>query len=681
MQIDTESSKQTVAVGGPNAGARRWLVPGGVGVLLLILFLQLAFSTSRNSITWDEDDHIYAGYMSWKHGDFGLNPEHPPLVKLLGTLPLLNMRLTMPAQQNRFFKTEAFLNGKDFLFKNDANTMLLRVRLAVSVLTSVAGAVRVSCRTRDVWHRRRIHRARIGSLRPEPAGAWGCSGDRCRTDMLHVWRDLCVLPLREITVGRADAAGWSARRPGIGGEAYGNPDLPHADPVVAVELVRNTSSRGESRKKYALRLAVALLVISAIAVTILWGFYGFRYQARPAGMQLNPPLADFMHGLSRPHEVKGLAFLAHWKLLPESYIYGLTDVRIMSDFYQSYLFGNVYPHGVLSYFPATFLIKSTLTFLILLVAAIVAIATRKLTGWREIAFLTIPPAFYLLIAMASRMNIGLRHILPMYAFLWVLAAGAAATFIRKDRRWAYAVIALLAFQAVSGARLYPAYMAYANELWGGPSQTYKYLSDSNVDWGQQLKSVKKYLDDRGVKDCWFVYFAQGVVDARDYGIPCKPLPTADSLWVNEKIEAPPAVDGPVLISAGDLSGFEYGPGALNPYAQFQTLKPTAVIDYAVFVFEGHFEIPLAAAKSHIQDARGLIEQKQFDAALVEAQQAVSLAPNNAEANAVLGDVLLGLKRSDEAHAAYKKALQLARTIEPEFQAGLVRELKQKVAAE
>ncbi len=353
----------------------------------------------------------------------------------------------------------------------------------------------------------------------------------------------------------------------------------------------------------------------------------------------------------------------------------------MSDFYQSYLFGNVYPHGVLSYFPATFLIKSTLTFLILLVAAIVAIATRKLTGWREIAFLTIPPAFYLLIAMASRMNIGLRHILPMYAFLWVLAAGAAATFIRKDRRWTYAVIALLAFQAVSGARLYPAYMAYANELWGGPSQTYKYLSDSNVDWGQQLKSVKKYLDDRGVKDCWFVYFAQGVVDARDYGIPCKPLPTADSLWVNEKIEAPPAVDGPVLISAGDLSGFEYGPGALNPYAQFQTLKPTAVIDYAVFVFEGHFEIPLAAAKSHIQDARGLMEQKQFDAALVEAQQAVSLAPNNAEANAVLGDVLLGLKRSDEARAAYKKALQLAMTVEPEFQVGLVQELKQKVAAE
>ena len=132
MQIDADSPKQTIA---QPARKRRWLVPSGVIILLLALFLQLAFSTRRNSITWDEDDHIYAGYMSWKHADFGLNPEHPPLVKLLGTLPLLRMPLTMPQPQDRFFKTEAFLNGKDFLFKNDADTMLFRVHLAVASLT------------------------------------------------------------------------------------------------------------------------------------------------------------------------------------------------------------------------------------------------------------------------------------------------------------------------------------------------------------------------------------------------------------------------------------------------------------------------------------------------------------------------------------------------------------------
>jgi len=66
-------------------------IAGEVLSLLAVLFLQLALSVRQNSITWDEDDHIYAGYMSWEHADFGLNPEHPPLVKMLATVPLLKL--------------------------------------------------------------------------------------------------------------------------------------------------------------------------------------------------------------------------------------------------------------------------------------------------------------------------------------------------------------------------------------------------------------------------------------------------------------------------------------------------------------------------------------------------------------------------------------------------------------
>jgi len=94
--------------------------------------MQLALSVHRNSFTWDEDDHIYSGYMSWKSGDFGLNPEHPPLVKLIAALPLLHLPVKMPALQNRSFKLEGFLGGKEFFFSNDADGMLFRARLAVS---------------------------------------------------------------------------------------------------------------------------------------------------------------------------------------------------------------------------------------------------------------------------------------------------------------------------------------------------------------------------------------------------------------------------------------------------------------------------------------------------------------------------------------------------------------------
>src|SRR6202044_3123539 len=98
--------------------------------------------------------------------------------------------------------------------------------------------------------------------------------------------------------------------------------------------------------------------------------------------------------------------------------------------------------------------------------------------------------------------------------------------------------------------------------------------------------------------------------------PCTPLLTAEY----QTPDTPPAIDGTVLISATVLSGFETGTGPLNPYGQFQKLKPAAVIDYGVFVYEGHFEIPLAASISHTQKAQSLLAAHQLPQALEEVQQ-------------------------------------------------------------
>ena len=210
----------------------------------------------------------------------------------------------------------------------------------------------------------------------------------------------------------------------------------------------------------------------------------------------------------------------------------------------------------------------------------------------------------------------------------VVAGWAAAKLIEHRRQWAYLVALVLIFDVISSVRAFPVYLAYSNELWGGPSRTYKYLSDSNVDWGQQLKATKKYLDGRQVKHCWFAYFAQVVADPAYYGIPCKPLTTIASVWLQPSIDVPTSIDGPVLISAGVLSGYEFGPGALNPYDQFQKLRPTAVIQNGVFVFDGHFEIPLAAALNHVTQAQLLAQSNHLNEALSEAEMAVKLAPDS-----------------------------------------------------
>jgi 4-amino-4-deoxy-L-arabinose transferase-like glycosyltransferase len=658
-------------------------VIGGIACFLAVLILQFALTARANSITWDEDDHIYAGYMSWKHADFGLNPEHPPLVKLLAALPLLSWPLRMPPLQNRFFKTEAFLGGKDFIFQNDADQILLRARMAASLLTLLL-VVLAFLGTQEMFGTGAAFIA-LALLAFDPTllahGAVVGTDIACSCFMfasIYAFYRYVKAPsvMRLIIAGVATGLALASKHSTI-------LIFPMRLLLAICEVARHGAATEERLKspksKRAIRMATAFLIVGVLSVAILWAFYGFRYSARAQGQQLNPPLSDFVQRLSRPRDVRLLSAVARLRLLPESYIYGLADVRIMSDFYASYLFGRDYPKGVWYYFPAAFAIKSSLTFLILLSITVWAIAAGKLRAWREILFLTIPPALYFAVAVGSGMNIGVRHILPVYVFLAVLIGGTAWKLIEQNRRWLYAVVLLLLFQAISVTRTYPAYLAYANELWGGPSQTYKYLTDSNVDWAQQLKTTKRYLDKRGVKDCWFVYFGEGVVDTHYYGIPCKPLPTADSLWVNEPIEAPPGIDGPVLISAGDLSGFEFGAGPLNPYEQFKHLHPTAVIDYGVFVFDGHFEIPLAAAISHTQKAENLLGENRLLAALSEAQQAVALAPDAVKPNAILGDILTAMGRADEARPSYRKALMLAKTVEPEFQLEWVDGLEKKLA--
>src|SRR6185312_7099253 len=95
---------------------------------------------------------------------------------------------------------------------------------------------------------------------------------------------------------------------------------------------------------------------------VLWAFYGFRYNARPDGLRLDPSLAEYVHPLKHV-EAKGILLLARFHILPESYLYGLADVRAMANGMPSFIFGKVYEHGVWFYFPAVLAIKSTLGFL------------------------------------------------------------------------------------------------------------------------------------------------------------------------------------------------------------------------------------------------------------------------------------------------------------------------------
>ena len=637
-----------------------------VCLLLIVLSLQLFFSVRRESQTWDEANHIYTGYRSWTHADYGLNPEHPPLVKLLATMPLLWLPLKSPALQERFFKEDAFLRGKEFLYQNDADKILARTRTAAAILTLLTALV-VFLGTREMFGTGAAFIA-LTLLTFDPNLL--AHGALITTDVglacfmflsVYLYYRFLKSPsaLRLIAAGIAVGLVLAVKHTGL-----------LVLPILF--LLSFTEIRGRALKTFG-----SLALITLIGCLVLWSFYRFRYDARPNGLQLNPPLAEYVKGLE-PYEAWPISTAAQLHILPESYLYGLADVKLTANYYTSYLLGKVYAHGVWFYFPVAFLIKSTVGVLALFLLSFGVVVTSRLNRWREIVFLVVPVLFYLIVAMTVGMNIGVRHILVVYVFLYVLIGGATWALVQKSRKWTYAVGVLLLVHVVSSVLAFPNYIAYGNELWGGPSQTHKYLTDSNADWAQQLKSVKQYLDGRGVKECWFVYFAAGVAEPSYYGIPCKPLPTINTLWLNEPIEVPTSIDGPVLISASNLSGLEFGPGPLDPYGQFKLLKPTAVIDRGVFVFEGKFDMPLAAAISKVQKAQNLAQAKQLDQALQEAQAAVALAPDSIRTQLALGDILLEMGQPQRARASFEKALELAKTIEPEFQIRSLPDIEQRL---
>ena len=663
--------------------ARRRLQISAAISLLIVLAFELGFFIHRETQTWDEACHIFAGYSYWTRGDFGMNPEHPPLVKLLAAVPLLRMPLQVPAHEKVFSKEEDFTDATRFVYSNDAEKILARTRAAAALLTLLL-AILVFVAAREMFGATAAFIA-LSLFVFEPnilAHGAVVTTDMGMTCFLFASAYAFYRYVKRPSIGRLALTGLAA------GLALATKHSAILIPPILVllalaEVIRRPSSSGSasirpasdspdaiapSRARHTLRLAAAIVVIGLIAGAVLWTSYGFHFHPR-AGVEATTRILASASRLKHPFQAKMIVAFARGHLLPEPYLYGLTDVGFTAEFSHSYLLGKIYPHGVWFYFPIALAIKTTLGLLILLALIPLALKWSRTESRRELLFLTIPAGVYLLVAMASLMNIGVRHVLPIYPFLMVLSGWAASTLIEHRRQWTYVVAALLLWNLVSSIRTAPVYLAYSNELWGGPSNTYKYLSDSNADWGQQLKAVRKYLDGRGTKNCWFAYFADVVVDPAYYGVPCKPLTTIASVWLQPSMDVPTSIDGPVLISAGVLSGYEFGPGELNPYDQFQKLRPTAVIEHGVFVYDGHFDIPLASALNHVTRSQLFAKAGQLDQALAEAQTAAQLAPNSVRTQSRLGLLLIQMNRPDEARAALQKAIEAAEMVHPEFQMG------------
>jgi 4-amino-4-deoxy-L-arabinose transferase-like glycosyltransferase len=646
--------------------------------LLAAQTILIVCALHRESLTFDEPDHMYAGYRMWTAADYGLNPEHPPLVKLLATLPVLQEKLWSPPLVGAFFKGDAILGGRQWLAHNDGGgqRLVFRMRLAAASLALILSLL-IFFAARE-WFG--VPAALIAMTLVVFEPNFLAHSGLVTTDVgcalffvasIYAFYRYVKKPgwVRLLLAGVAAGLLLATKHSGI----LVGPILPLMATWEVVIAPKGT------RTRLALRLFGACTGIACVSVLVLWSFYGFRYSARPAGLQLVPTLSQYAGGL-KPFERSAILTIARLHLLPESFLFGLVDIRVFAKNFNTFVLGRWYPHGVLWYFPIVIAIKSTLGLLAALALTAFAIVTGKfnakfksgsdveLDRGRALIYLLIGSGLFLAVAIQNGLNIGVRHILPVYAVAVILAGAGVAALAERSRSWMWTCAVLVAAHILSSLSVYPNTIAYANEAWGGPRNVHLYLSDSNVDWGQQLYQVKEWQDRHPGEECWFASFARSVAPpAEMYGITCHKLPDGMSSHVPpDSLESvPPIVHGAVLLSASEAAGQVWASKDLNPYRRFQKMKPDEEIDDGVLVYRGDFPMGEAGAATLAFQAMGKLRKKHVEEALALAEDAVKLAPDYLNAQWVLGDAAAAAGKKDEAREGYRKALTLAAGIEQE----------------
>lgn len=658
----------------PKISAR--ILWGTVVALIAVQSLLVVLTIHRASPTFDEGNHSFAAYMMLHTGDYGLNPEHPPLVKYLAALPTLGRDLWIPENKNRSFKTEAYVDGGEWLARNDGdrNQLIFHMRLAAGLLVPLLALVVFLMARECFGDWAALTALALVVFDPNILGNAALVTTDIGISLFFVAATWCFYRyVKQPTLTRLLVAAIVA---GLLLATKHSAILFAPMMLLLIGYEVAAAPRG-TRRRTALRLGGAFCAIVVIGVLVLWSFYGFRYAARPAPLKMSTTLADWVAPVGA-FDSAVVNAIGRMHLLPESYLIGMVDVRRMADHYPTFIFGRNWPHGVWWYFPSVFAIKTTLGLLALTLVAVLAIAMRKLKLSREVVFVLVPALVYFITAIVFGMNIGSRHLLPFYAYLFILAGAAAAAVARSSRRWFIACAVLVAAHVVSSMTVYPNFMAYANEAFGGPAKLPMLLSDANIEWGQQLFQVKQWQDRHPNEECWFAYFVHPLIRTETYGIRCHHLPNAGTGWAGEPELVPPVIDGTVLLSASNMVACETPDRSLNPYLAFESMKPDEVIDDGVMIFRGKFDMRQAAAQSRTQMSSWALRKHDTARALQLAQEAVAMDPDRLTNQTALGDALAANGRKDEARQAWQTALAQARKLEPATQTLFIPRLESKL---
>ncbi len=508
----------TIAIDRVREGLQRvptWLA---VSCLLALFGIFAGAAAIRDSVAYDETAHLAAGYAALDRADYRLATDHPPLARMWAALPAWIGGVDDPGYGLDAWKNAqtweygyALLNGPPSdPVRRDPDALLRPARFMMIAMGMALGLI-VFAWARDLWGRGGALVALfLYSLSPTMLA----HGHLVTTDLpaafgytLTLW---CFWRFC-----RQGAPPWAAAT----GVALGialNMKLTTVWllPTLALLGVAWVAASPDSaeRKRRAIRVACALAGIFVIAYACIWAGYRFRYSVTPDGSYVPEWVTWRRDTPGRSYHV--LRFVRDHHLVPESLAFGLAYAG-ESMRHMTYLNGEYFPGGSWFYFPEAVLLKTTPALLVLAGWVIVEGARRTRGRSLTLGFIAIPAVLYCAAAATSGLNIGHRHILPLYPLIFV-AVGALPRVVAARPRLELALAALLLAHASSSLAACPRYLSYFNFIAGGSSNAWRYLVDSNLDWGQDLRRLREKMTEHGIDEIHLFYFGTG--DPAAYGI-------------------------------------------------------------------------------------------------------------------------------------------------------------------
>jgi hypothetical protein len=336
-----------------------------------------------------------------------------------------------------------------------------------------------------------------------------------------------------------------------------------------------------SRARKAVVALGLMALLTAAAWVSIWAVYGFRYfpssstawsfhlSQEPGAVARTPMAARLVTWVDARH------------LLPNAFSQGFLIGQTRAQVRPSYLAGRYSLTGWWYYFPVAFLIKTPIAFIILLGGGLLAGWRRRRSAIQNELFIVWPMAAYFVLAMAQHLNIGLRHILPIYPLALLLIAGVVVEVLRIRKIPASVLLGILAaFWTWEFAHVYPDCLTFFNQFVGGPRNGYQFLVDSNLDWGQDLKPLKRWLDRRGIKSVNLAYF--GTADPVYYDIQYSRLPSGPLFA--QSFSQDPQLPGYVAVSATILMGVYLDEVSRTFYRPLLQLDPVSCIGNSIRVY-------------------------------------------------------------------------------------------------